>query len=138
MMAGWRRGTAVLALGLVLGLGLGAWGMRVYFQNTLLRWDPAERLVLKLGNDLELSAEQRERLALIIAEQKGRMELRRQAWRLEVRTLARDGEQQLAAILSPAQAERFARIQDGFHGQLDRYLWSSDSGPSAVAIGGKH
>lgn len=135
MMPRWSRPLALVALGLALGLGAGAWAMRVYFQRTLMRWDPAERIVYKLGDDLQLSADQRERVALILAEQKGRMELRRQGWRLEVRTLAREGEAQVARILSPQQAERFARIQDDFHGQLDRYLWSSENGPSAIAIG---
>lgn len=129
------RPIVLLALGLGLGLGAGAWAMRLYFQSTLQRWDPAERLVLQLGAELDLDPEQRERLALILAEQKGRMEQRRQAWRIEVRTLAREGEEQLARLLRPAQTERFVALHDKIHGRFDRYLWASEAAPSAVAIG---
>jgi hypothetical protein len=135
MMAALRHPALLLALGAALGLGAGAWAMRLYFQNTLQRWDPAERLVLQVGSELGLSSEQHERLRLILAEQKGRMELRRRAWRLEVRTLAREGEGQLARLLTPAQAERFVARQDSIHGRIDRYLWASESAPSAVAVG---
>lgn len=127
------RSWTVLAL--VLGLGLGAWAMRLYYQRTLQAWDPTERLVHQIGADLKLDAEQHQRLALILAEQKARMELRREAWRLEVRTLSREGGQQLAQILKPEQSERYVRLNDHIHGRIDRYLWASENAPSAVAVG---
>jgi hypothetical protein len=127
----------LLILGLALGLGVGAWAMRLYFDRTLATWDPTERFVARLGQDLNLDADQREHVALVLAEQKGRMELRRQAWRLEVRTLAREGEDQIARLLTPAQNQRFLALHDQIHGRLDRYLWSSETAPSAVAIGGR-
>ena len=125
----------LLLLGLGLGLGAGAWAMRLYFDRTLAQWDPAERFVARLGAELALTPEQRERTALILAEQRERMELRRQAWRIEVRGLARDGEDQIARLLDPAQTERYLRLHDQIHGRMDRYLWSSEAAPSAVAIG---
>lgn len=125
----------LLALGLALGLGLGAWAMRVYFDRTLAQWDPSERFVARLSSELDLNAEQRERVALVLAEQRARMELRRQAWRIEVRSLAREGEDQIARLLDAAQTERYARLHDQIHGRMDRFLWSSEAAPSAVAIG---
>lgn len=126
---------AWLALALLLGLGLGAWSMRLYYQRTLQAWDPAERLVHQIGAELKLDSEQQQRLSLILAEQKVRMELRRQAWRLEVRTLAREGGEQLAKLLNAEQAERYVRLNDSIHGRIDRYLWASENAPSAVAVG---
>lgn len=124
-----------MALALLLGLGLGAWTMRLHYQRTLQAWDPAERLVHQIGAELKLDSEQQQRLSLILAEQKGRMELRRQAWRLEVRTLAREGGEQLAQLLNAEQAERYVRLNDSIHGRIDRYLWASENAPSAVAVG---
>jgi hypothetical protein len=126
---------AIMAAVLLLGLGLGAWAMRFYFDRTLKTWDPAERLVLRLGQDLDLNAEQRERVAIILGEQKARMESRRQAWRLEVRVLAREGEDQIARVLLPSQTERFMRLHDSIHRRVDRYLWTTEGGPTAIAIG---
>jgi hypothetical protein len=116
-------------------LGLGAWAMRLYFDRTLRTWSPAERFVLRLGADLDLNAEQRERVGLILAEQKARMEVRRLGWRQEVRVLAREGEEQIARLLSPEQAKGFVKIQDEVHGRFDRYLWTSEQSPSAIADG---
>ena len=133
-----QASTLKIAAALAVGLGLGAWAMRLYFDQTLRRWSPSERFVLRLGQDLDLSSEQRERVGLILAEQKGRMEIRREGWRQEVRLLARDGEEQIAHLLTPAQAGRYVRIQDDVHGRFDRYLWSSETSPSAIADGGPH
>jgi hypothetical protein len=135
MPLGSYRSWGLLAAALLLGLAAGAWAMRLYFDRTLVTWDPAERFVLKLGQDLDLNADQREKVALILAEQKARMELRRQAWRIEVRTLAREGEDQISRLLTPAQAERFVKLNDQIHGRMDRFLWTSEAGPTAQAIG---
>jgi hypothetical protein len=136
-MAGNRNASTLkLVAALAIGLGLGAWAMRVYFDRTLRTWSPSERFVLRLGADLDLSAEQRERVGLILAEQKGRMEVRRQGWRQEVRVLAREGEEQIAHLLTAEQARRFAKLQDEVHGRFDRFLWTSEDSPSAIADGG--
>lgn len=127
---------ALLALlGLAVGAALGAWGMRLYFDRTLRQWDPTERFVARLGQELDLDGEQRERVALVLSEQRARMELRRQAWRIEVRGLAREGEDQIGRILRPPQAARFVGLRDEIHGRMDRYLWASENAPSAIAIG---
>jgi hypothetical protein len=123
-----------LACAGLLGLALGAWGMRWYFQRTLAAWDPAQRLVAELSQQLDLDQDQRERAALVLAEARGRMEERRQAWRLDVRQLAREGEDQLARLLRPDQQERFSRLHDQIHGRMDEFLWSSPENPTAMAI----
>jgi len=131
--APFRQGLLLLCAAL-LGLALGAWGMRWYFQRTLAAWDPAQRLVAELGQQLDLDADQRERVALVLAEARGRMESRRQAWRLDVQQLAREGEDQVARLLKPAQQERFSRLHDQIHGRMDEFLWSSRENPTAMSI----
>ncbi len=125
----------LVLLGLGLGLGLGAWAMRLYFNRTLARWDPTTRFVDRLGWELDLDSEQRRRVALVLAEQKARMDLRRRAWQIEVGDLARDGEDQIAQLLNPEQTRRFLRLHDSIHGRLDQYLWSSEREPTALALG---
>ena len=123
-------------LALLLGLGLGAWSMRLYFDRTLRRWDPAQRFVAQLGDDLGLDPVQKERVAIILAEQKARMEARRRGWALDVSLLGRDGEGAIARLLTPAQAERYAAISDQVHGRMERYLWASQDSSTAVAGAG--
>lgn len=132
MSAGWIR----LALVLMIGLGLGAWGMRLYYDRTLRRWDPAQRFVAQLDADLGLDEEQKERVALVLAEQKARMEVRRHGWELDVRLLGRQGEDAISGLLKADQAKRFSRLHDQIHGRMERFLWASDAAPSAVAAGG--
>lgn len=127
---------AAAAAVLLAGMGLGAWGMRLYFDRTLAAWDPAERFVARLGQDLDLTPDQRERVRLIVEEQKARMESRRKGWRLEVRVLAREGEGQIARLLTPAQTERYQRLADSIHSRMDRLLWTSEDSTTAQAIGG--
>ena len=135
MSANWRQRLSLLAVAL-LGLALGAWGMRWYFQRTLERWDPQQRLVLELGQDLDLDKDQQARLGLVLAEARARMEARRQAWRLDVTGLAREGEDQISRLLKPGQVERFERLHDSIHGRMDSFLWASQQEPTALAIHG--
>lgn len=129
------RPGVLLALGLLFGLGAGAWAMRLYFDRTLSSWDPSQRFLMTLDQDLGLNQEQREKVAIILSEQRARMEARRQTWRLEVRTLGREGEDQIARILDPHQTQIFMKKHDEIHGRMDRFMWATDAGPSAVAVG---
>lgn len=131
-LKGWVR----LLLALLLGLGLGAWSMRLYFDRTLRRWDPARRFVAQLGDDLGLDPVQKQRVAIILAEQKARMEARRRGWALDVSLLGRDGEGAIARLLTPRQAERYAAISDQVHDRMERYLWASQDSSTAVAGAG--
>ena len=123
-------------LALILGIGLGAWGMRIYFDRTLRRWDPGQRLVEELDAELGLNAEQRERVAVILADQKARMEERRRGWERDVHVLGRDGEDAIARLLDPRQSERFNALHDPIHGSVERYLWASQGGGRAIAAVG--
>lgn len=135
MLRAISRPGVLLVLGLLLGLGGGAWAMRLYFDRTLSSWDPGQRFLVKLDQDLGLNEEQKERVAIILAEQRARMEARRQTWRLEVRTLSREGEDQIARVLDPRQTQLFMKRHDEIHSRMDRFLWATDAGPSAVAVG---
>ncbi len=121
-------------LGVALGLAAGAWAMRLYFDHTLRTWSPADRFLVKLSDDLKLTPDQREKVADILADQKGRMERLRRQWRIQVETLDREGEDHIAATLTPSQMDLFMGMHDQIHGRMDRFLWTSNADPTALAI----
>ena len=123
-----------LALALLIGIAAGAWGMRFYFERTLKSWSPAERFLAQLTEDLKLTADQKAKAGEILAEQKDRMEELRRNWSFQVTSLDRDGEDRISRLLSPAQMDRFMKQHDKIHGRMDRFLWSTTSGPTAIAV----
>jgi hypothetical protein len=128
---------AATALALVVGLGVGAWGMRLYFDRTLRQWDPEQRFVAQLDAELKLDDVQKQRVAIVLSEQKARMEARRRGWALDVSLLGREGEGAIARLLTPAQAQRYAALSDQVHGRMERYLWASQDSSTAVAGQGR-
>jgi len=123
-----------LAMTFLVGLGLGAWTMRFYFDRTLGAWDPTERFTVQLGEDLHLDTDQRRKVTTILTGQKRQMEDLRDHWRADVRVLSRQGEDQITGLLRPEQLDNFMRMHDLIHGRMDRFLWTSESGPTAVAL----
>jgi len=123
-----------LAMAFLVGAAFGAWSMRYYFDRTLGKWDPTEKFAAKLTEDLNLSVDQRRRVAVLLTDQKRTMEDMRDRWRSDVRVLARQGEDQIAGLLTPDQMDLFMRLHDQIHGRMDQYLWSSETGPSAVVV----
>ena len=134
MSNGTKKPLGWLILGLVVGLAAGAWGMRWYFNRTLLSWNPADRFVVKLDSDLHLTAEQKEKVSAILASQKDRLKGLRKDWEQQVGTLGREGEDRIAALLTSAQADEFMRLHDEIHGRMVRFLWAADASPTALAI----
>lgn len=127
--------TVVFAfLGAAVGLAAGAWAMRLYFDHTLANWSPADRFLVKLSSDLHLTADQREKVVDILADQKDHMEGLRRQWRVQVETLDREGEDRIAGILTPSQMDLFMGIHDQIHGRMDRFLWTTNADPTALAI----
>jgi|SRR5665213_1962959 len=133
MLRGLKTAPWALALAFVLGLGLGAWAMRLTFDRTLRRWDPQQRLVAQLDARLSLNETQKKSVTLILESQKMRMETLRVGWESDVRMIGRAGEDAIALVLSPDQAARFSADHDKIHGSVERYLWSSQDAASAVA-----
>lgn len=129
-----NKSVVLLFLGAGLGLAAGAWGMRLYFDRTLGSWSPADRFLVELDGDLRLTADQREKVADILADQKGLMEGLRKEWRVQVETLDRQGEDRIAAVLTPPQMDVFMRLHDRIHGRMDRFLWTTNADPTALAI----
>jgi hypothetical protein len=126
------RGFVLLAF--LGGIALGAWAMRFYFNHTLMAWTPAHRFIQLLDQDLNLSADQRGEVAGILAGQRAKMEDLRGLWKTDVRYLDRDGEDQIARLLTPAQMDVFMRKHDEIHGRMDRFLWAAEAGPTALAV----
>ncbi len=129
-----NKSVVLLVLGAVLGLAAGAWGMRLYFDRTLGSWSPADRFLVELDGDLRFTADQREKAADILADQKRLMEGLRKEWRVQVETLDREGEDRIAAVLTPPQMDAFMRLHDRIHGRMDRFLWTTSADPTALAI----
>jgi hypothetical protein len=123
-----------LALTFLVGLGLGAWAMRFYFDRTLGSWDPTERFTANLREDLKLNPDQTRKVSMVLTSQKRRMEDLRDKWRADVRVLSRQGEDEIAGLLTPEQLDSFMRLHDQIHGRMDRFLWTSETGPTAVAL----
>ncbi len=126
--------TLGVVLALLVGVAVGAWGMRFYFDHTLKTWTPAERFLAQLTEDLKLTSEQRLKVGDMLTEQKDRMEELRRNWSFQVTSLDRDGEDRLSRLLTPAQMDLFMKQHDKIHGRMDRFLWSSESGPTAIAV----
>jgi hypothetical protein len=124
------------ALALMLGLGIGAWSMRLYFDRTLRHWDPEQRFVAQLAAELGLDDVQQQRVSIVLAEEKARMEVRRRGWALDVSLLGREGEGAIARLLTPAQAQRYSALSDQVHGRMERFLWASQDSSTAVAAEG--
>jgi len=126
-----------LLLVFLLGLAFGAGAMRLYFTHTIGAWSPADRFAAKLANDLGLDAEQRKRVEGVLADQRSRMEELRALWKVDVRLLARDGEDRIADILSSSQMDVYMKRHDEIHGRMVRFLWITDSNPTAIAVAPK-
>ncbi len=120
--------------GLLLGAALGAWGMRFYFDQTLGRWNASQRFLVQLSQDLKLKPDQQVQVGEILKNQKTRMEALRRQWRFQVFTLDREGEDAIGRVLSDSQTDAFMAVHDRIHGQMDRFLWSLESGPTALAL----
>jgi hypothetical protein len=120
--------------GLLLGAVLGAWGMRLYFDRTLGSWSASQRFLVQLGQDLKLKPDQQVQVGEILKSQKNRMEALRRQWRFQVFTLDREGEDAIGRVLDNSQTDSFMAIHDRIHGQMDRFLWSLESGPTAIAV----
>lgn len=118
----------------LMGLGVGAWGMRLYFDRTLGSWDPVERFAAKLTEDLRLTPAQRRQVGGILTSQRRKMEDLRDRWRGDVRVLSRQGEDQIAGLLTGEQLDTFMRLHDRIHGRMDLFLWASETKPTAVAL----
>jgi hypothetical protein len=125
----------LIVFGLCVGIALGGWGMRIYFERTLERWDPASRLLVQLDGDLGLAQDQKAKIAGILTGQKERMEEMRRQWKYQVTALGRHGEDAIASVLTPEQADRFTRIHDRIHVRMDRFLWTADTDPTAISMG---
>jgi hypothetical protein len=121
-------------LGMLLGAVLGAWGMRIYFDQTLGHWNPSQRFLVQLSQDLKLKSDQQAQVASVLKSQKDRMEGLRRQWRFQVFTLDREGEDAIGRVLTDSQTDAFMSIHDRIHGQMDRFLWSMESGPTAIAL----
>ena len=134
MSNGTKKPLGWLILGIIIGTALGAWGMRWYFNHTLLSWNPADRFVVKLDSDLRLTPDQKGKVAAILVSQKESLKGLRRDWEHQVGTLGRQGEDQIAALLTLEQADQFMRLHDEIHGRMVRFLWASDSNPTALAI----
>lgn len=128
---GTRRG---LLLVFFLGVALGAGAMRLYFTRTIGSWDPADRFAAKLANDLGLDAGQKKRVEGVLADQRIRMEELRSLWKVDVRLLARDGEDRIAAVLDSRQMDEYMKRHDEIHGRMVRFLWITESNPTAIAV----
>ena len=124
----------LILIGILVGVAAGAWTMRIYFDRTLVAWNPADRFLFQLTEDLQLTADQRAKVSDILARQKDRMEDLRKQWRFEVVTLDRQGEDEIAGLLTTNQTDKFMRAHDQIHGRMDRFLWTTSAGPTAIAI----
>ena len=120
--------------GLLLGAVLGAWGMRLYFDQTLGSWSASQRFLAQLNQDLNLKPDQQAQAGEILKNQKSRMETLRRQWRFQVFTLDREGEDAIGRVLTDSQTDSFMKIHDRIHGEMDRFLWSLESGPTALAV----
>lgn len=118
----------------ILGMAVGAWGMRLYFDHTLASWDGGQRLVAHLSHELELDVKQRLRVAQILAENKDKADSLRRQRNREVVLLGRRIQDQIAMGLNREQVKKLQTINDNVHSRLVRYLWSEEKGPTALAI----
>jgi len=124
-------------LAFLVGIALGAGAMRVYFTHTIGTWTPAHRFTVKLDEDLRLDPEQIRRVDLILLEQRKSMEDLRSVWKADVRLLAREGEDQIASLLTSLQMDAFMKRHDEIHGRMVRFLWITDADPTAIAVSPK-
>lgn len=129
-----KRAWAIAVVAFLFGVAAGAAAMRAYFTHTLWTWSPSERFVRKLDQTLDLTPDQRKQVAQVLEEQKTRMAELKSVWNVDVRLVARDGEDRLGAILSPPQMDKFMRAHDDIHGWMTRYLWTSDPASTALAV----
>ena len=128
---------SVAVLAFLFGIAAGAAAMRMYFTHTLWTWDPAKRFTQKLDQNLDLTASQRKQVSSILLEQKGRMEELKGVWNVDVRLVARDGEDRIGSVLTAPQLDKFMKTHDEIHGWMTRFLWTSEPSSTALAVSPK-
>jgi hypothetical protein len=119
-------------LAFLFGVAAGAAAMRAYFTHTLWTWDPTKRFTQKLDQTLDLTKEQRAGGGRV-GEQKTRMQSLKGVWNVDVRLVARDGEDGWAPC-DPQPADKFMTSHDDIHGWMTRFLWTADSSSTALAV----
>jgi hypothetical protein len=124
----------VVVLAFLFGIAAGAAAMRMYFTHTIWTWDPAKRFTQKLDQTLDLTDAQRQQVGAVLSDQKVRMEELKGVWSVDVRLVARDGEDRLGQLLTPAQLDKFMKSHDDIHGWMTRFLWTADSSSTALAV----
>lgn len=124
----------IVLVAFLLGIAAGAAAMRMYFTHTLWTWDPSKRFTQKLDQTLDLNKDQEEAVVTVLADQKTRMQELKGVWNVDVRLVARDGEDRLGALLTPEQLDKFMKSHDDIHGWMTRFLWTTEPSSTALAV----
>jgi Spy/CpxP family protein refolding chaperone len=110
----------IFALGITIGLALGAWGMRYQYAKHFKGVPKAERIVDRLVRDLDLTPDQRQRIGVLIEQNRERMDAIRTESRPRVEALRKEGEDAIRDVLTPEQAARFDALKARWEKQRPR------------------
>lgn len=106
----WHQVVISLLIGLVLGMGFCQWRVRQDFQPHWEKGDPRQHTMERFGRELNLSAEQQEKVAVIFESKHSEMKALQTEMRPKFEALRDATQTEIRKLLNPDQQKKFDEI----------------------------
>jgi len=120
MKLDWKQIVVSLLIGLIAGAALGRWAHWRHHGH----WDDQKRysrMVERFSRELNLTPEQREKVAAILEAKRQKMQALRSEIRPKYEELRQSTKAEIRKILAPEQQERFEKLEARWAAKWERY-----------------
>lgn len=120
MKPDWKQIIVSLLIGLVIGAALGRWA---HWRNSG-RWDDQKRysrMVERFSRELNLTPEQKEKVAAILEAKRQKMQTLRAEIRPKYEELRQSTKAEIRKLLIPEQREKFEKLEGKWAAKWERY-----------------